>query len=322
MTETGDGLAAVSAMHNKNPDSLTLVYTGYPELQQALDAILSQSDDASEMPNGIPSFPEPIHLRAKNRELPLATIGQRVAAILERDVFVTITNWLDRIKRDGELTRVPLSKVERTGHFPILIWELAQHLRTLRKLGAKAVSEASIEHGKLRQLQGYSISMIVEEFRLMQVCIFETLYNSLSREDFRLVFSDAKTITDECDSQLKQTLASFTRQAARGSLAYFSPRANASVRVISWHLKAASHRHGIRHRRNLQGPLSAFARSKSRTTTRSRAAAGVGPRPYPWNRSLSRADAYVACGSFDESEGTNRQFSGLNRFPASSAVIN
>jgi DNA-binding NtrC family response regulator len=28
MTETGDGLAAVSAMHNKNPNALTLVYTG------------------------------------------------------------------------------------------------------------------------------------------------------------------------------------------------------------------------------------------------------------------------------------------------------
>jgi DNA-binding NtrC family response regulator len=54
MTEAGDGLAAVSAMHNKNPDALTLVYTGYPELRQALDAILLRSDEASANPNGIP----------------------------------------------------------------------------------------------------------------------------------------------------------------------------------------------------------------------------------------------------------------------------
>jgi ActR/RegA family two-component response regulator len=215
MTETGDGLAAVSAMHNKNPSALTLVYTGYPELRQALDAILLRSDEASANPSDIPWLHEPTHERFKGSEARLATNEQRVAAILERDVFLTIIDWLDRAERDGELTRVPLSKADRTGYLPRLMVELAHRLRGPRKPGAKAVSEASVEHGELRQLQGYSISMIIEEFRITQVCIFETLYNSLSPEDFRLVLSDAKTITDECNSQLKQTLASFMRQAAR-----------------------------------------------------------------------------------------------------------
>ncbi len=40
MTETGDGLAAISAMHNKTPHALTLVYTGYPEFEAGLDVIL------------------------------------------------------------------------------------------------------------------------------------------------------------------------------------------------------------------------------------------------------------------------------------------
>ena len=57
--------------------------------------------------------------------------------------------------------------------------------------------------------------MIMEEFRILQVCIFDTLYNSLSPEHFRSVLSDAETINDECDSQLRQILASFTRRAAR-----------------------------------------------------------------------------------------------------------
>jgi ActR/RegA family two-component response regulator len=210
MIETGGGLAAVSAMHNKNPDSLTLVYTGYPELMQVLDEILLQSDEALTRPNGID---EPIHVG--NSESRVAIPGRRVAAILERDVFLTIINCLDRIGRDGELTRVPLGKQDRTGYLPILILELAQSLRVPRKAGNKAVSEASIEHGRLRQVQGYAISMIVEEFRILQICIFETLYNSLNRKDFRSVLSDATTITNECDSQLKQTLASFMRQATR-----------------------------------------------------------------------------------------------------------
>ncbi len=40
LTEAGDGFTAVSAMHDKNPSALTLVYTGFPELKQALNAIL------------------------------------------------------------------------------------------------------------------------------------------------------------------------------------------------------------------------------------------------------------------------------------------
>jgi ActR/RegA family two-component response regulator len=112
MTETGDGLAVVSAMHHKNPDALTLVYTGYPELRQALDAILLRSDEASASLSGIPWLPEPIHEKLVGREARLATNEQRVATILERDVFLTIIAWLGRVERDSELTRVPLSKAD------------------------------------------------------------------------------------------------------------------------------------------------------------------------------------------------------------------
>jgi hypothetical protein len=119
------------------------------------------------------------------------------------------------VERDGDLTRVSLSREERTGHIPKLIQELAHRLQVPRMLEVKTVLQAAVDHGKLRYLQGCSISMIVEESRILQVCIFETLYNSLCPEDFCLVLSDSKTITDECKSQLKQTLASFTRRAAK-----------------------------------------------------------------------------------------------------------
>ena len=75
------------------------------------------------------------------------------------------------------------------------------------------MSDAAVRHGKLRHAQGYSISMIVEESRILQICIFETLYNMLSPELFRSVRSNSRTITNECDLQLKQMLASFSRGA-------------------------------------------------------------------------------------------------------------
>jgi RsbRD-like negative regulator of sigma factor len=98
----------------------------------------------------------------------------RAALILERDTTATIKDWLERVEREDELTRVPLSKQERTGHLPKLLKELVHRLRVPRELGTKQVSEAAVEHGKARHSQGYSFPMIVEESRILQVSIFET----------------------------------------------------------------------------------------------------------------------------------------------------
>jgi hypothetical protein len=51
--------------------------------------------------------------------------------------------------------------------------------------------------------------MVVEESRILQVSIFNTLQNNLSRVDFSKVLRDVITIADEVDSQLKQAMLSY-----------------------------------------------------------------------------------------------------------------
>ena len=134
---------------------------------------------------------------------------------MERDASVTIHDWLARVERDDELTHIPLTSKQRTGHLPKLIQELVHRLRVPRSLGTKQVSEAAVEHGKVRRSQGYSIAMMVEESRILQVSIFQTLQNNLSTVDFSLLLIDVMTIADEVDSQLKQTIISFTESQRR-----------------------------------------------------------------------------------------------------------
>jgi hypothetical protein len=52
--------------------------------------------------------------------------------------------------------------------------------------------------------------MIVEESRILQVSIFDTLQTNLNVVDFSLLLTDVMTIADEVDSQLKQAIVSFT----------------------------------------------------------------------------------------------------------------
>jgi len=44
MPQPGDGLTVVSAMRNTNPKAVTLIFSAYPEMQQATAAILKQAD--------------------------------------------------------------------------------------------------------------------------------------------------------------------------------------------------------------------------------------------------------------------------------------
>jgi hypothetical protein len=75
------------------------------------------------------------------------------------------------------------------------------------------------KHGDLRRRQGYTVAMVVEESRILQVSIFNTLQNNLSRVDFSKVLRDVITIADEVDSQLKQAMLSYVEAPTSWSAA-------------------------------------------------------------------------------------------------------
>jgi DNA-binding response OmpR family regulator len=215
MPGAGDGFTVISAMRHKNPNAVTLLFTGYPALKEAMDAILLQVDEILVKPMPIPEMVNLIRARLDKRETKQPSNIERVASILERDALPTIANWLSAVKSDDELTRIRLSDDQRTGHLPLLIRELVHRLRVPRSLGTKQASEGAVRHGEMRRSQGYSIPMIIEESRILQVSLFNTLQTNLNFVDFSLLLIDVMTIADEVDSQLKQTIVSFSASASQ-----------------------------------------------------------------------------------------------------------
>jgi hypothetical protein len=59
--------------------------------------------------------------------------------------------------------------------------------------------------------------MVVEESRILQVSIFNTLQNNIGSVDFSTLLLDVMTIADEVDSQLKQAMFGFTESPPPGS---------------------------------------------------------------------------------------------------------
>jgi hypothetical protein len=74
-------------------------------------------------------------------------------------------------------------------------------------------SKAATAHGFNRRAQGYTPAMLVEESRMLQVSIFQTLQNNLNLVDFSVLLLGVMTIADEVDSQLAQTMAGYITEA-------------------------------------------------------------------------------------------------------------
>jgi hypothetical protein len=133
---------------------------------------------------------------------------ESVAESLDRELSHLIEEWLVRVEKERDLTNIRLSHDERTGHLPHLIHDVIKRLRL--DAGTKApISKAAADHGDLRRKQGYTVAMMVEESRLLQVSIFTTLHNNVKQLDFDTLLPDIVTIADEVDAQLKEQMLRF-----------------------------------------------------------------------------------------------------------------
>jgi YesN/AraC family two-component response regulator len=199
----------VSAMRHSNPKAVTMVLSAFPEMGAAARAILQQTDQILVKPMEIMALVEAIKQRVKTGA-PLPRVVETVAAILQRSVEETIGAWYGRIKTDEKVMAISMTFEQRTCHLQQVFKDLASRLESAKPIGSKElVSKAAADHGINRQRQGYTAAMLVEESRMLQVCIFDTLQNNLATIDFSVLLIGVMTIADEIDSQLSQAMDSF-----------------------------------------------------------------------------------------------------------------
>jgi len=214
MPEPGDGFTVVSAMRHSQPDALTMLVSGYPDVQSAMAAILLEADEIVVKPFEISRLTELVQEKVINRKPTKRLDKERVGVILQRCASSIVQDWLTRAKQSSDLNGLPLSDDERTGHLPKLVEDLA--LRLSKSSAASQDSDAifsaaAVAHGKLRYLQGYTPAMLVHESRILQVTIFGALQSNLKSLDFSLLLPDVMTIADEVDAQLTQSMDSYMK---------------------------------------------------------------------------------------------------------------
>ena len=220
MPAPGDGLTVVSAMRHSHPNAATFIFSGYPEMSAATSAILLQTDQVLLKPMAPGVLIETIRKRLREGRISSVNEVEEVATILEREAKTTAEDWYKCAERESSFITVQLERSERCAHLPAVFRDLVHRLRHPLPLGTHAlVSTDAAEHGRTRCRQGYTAAMLVEESRMLQVSIFQTLQNNLHTVDFSLLLVAVMAIADEVDSQLAQAMTSYVAEANLNNLA-------------------------------------------------------------------------------------------------------
>ena len=209
-----DGLAIVTAMRHSQPNAVTMLVSGFPDVQRAMAAVFLEANEVIVKPFEVWQLTELVEERLINRQPTVRLNKERVGAVLQRCAASVVEGWLERAKQNASLNSLHLSDEERTGHLPKLVEDLAVRLghSSASAQDSDAIfSPAAVAHGELRYRQGYTPAMLVHESRIMEVTIFGTLQSNMNSLDFNLLLPDVMAIADEVDSQLTQSMESYMK---------------------------------------------------------------------------------------------------------------
>jgi hypothetical protein len=135
---------------------------------------------------------------------------QNVADVLEHETRFAIIDWLSRVNAASKTISVWLPGEERCAHLPEMFHDIVARLRaSTSSRPSNGISLAAHNHGFKRHEQGYTPIMMIEESRIVQIAIFETLQLNLRHMDTALVLGDVMTIADEVQSQLAQAMTGY-----------------------------------------------------------------------------------------------------------------
>jgi hypothetical protein len=139
---------------------------------------------------------------------------ETVADVLEGQAQSTIADWTMRVNSEADIIGIPMTAADRSAHLPAMFRDLVSRLRSPLPLGTRALtSDSAHEHGLSRREQGYTPAMMVEESRMLQVSIFQTLQMNLATLNPDVLLVDVMAIADEVDSQLAQAMTSYIKEA-------------------------------------------------------------------------------------------------------------
>jgi ActR/RegA family two-component response regulator len=207
----GDGLTVVSAMRRTQPEAVTMILTGYPAFETALEAIRQQVDDYIVKPADIPALVNTIENKLatppRQRHLPPP---KRVAMILQEHQQQIEELWLSAVESDGALSRMAVKKDQRLHYLRGI---LAEVIRAAQSYSGEETAEHKLSSGgydRKRELEGYTPTMMLTEFCLLRSVVAQVVQENLLAVNLSYLVPDLARVNESLDEQAKAALTTLS----------------------------------------------------------------------------------------------------------------
>jgi ActR/RegA family two-component response regulator len=206
----GDGFTIVSAMRRTHPRCITLILTGYPGFDSALEAIRSQVDDYLIKPAPVPQLINLIEQKLKNPRPGRAVANKRISLILRENVLDITQRALKEMKGDAPMQTLAISDELRIEGAARMIEELAAMLESGKpeKAATETVQDA-VSRGEVWHRQGYSIPQVAAYMRLLERAIFAVIHEHMLSINLSYFMFDLGRLNDSLGIQLEHTLMAY-----------------------------------------------------------------------------------------------------------------
>ncbi len=209
----GDGLTVVSAMRRTQPEAVTMILTGYPAFETALEAIRQQVDDYIVKPANILSLVSAIESRLSSppgpRQFPPP---KRVAMVLQENIARIEELWLNEVAAKRGLAQLPLSREQRIEYLHSILGDVIRAAQTYSGEELSAPGETSSSRIFRRNIERYTPGIMLAEFCVLRRVIAQVVQENLLAVNLSYVVPDLARVNESLDVQAEAALAELSQR--------------------------------------------------------------------------------------------------------------
>jgi DNA-binding response OmpR family regulator len=208
--EPSDGFTVVSAMRRTQPQAITLIMTGFPAFDSALEAIRQQVDAYLMKPTDVRELVGLLRSGLndhRGRHVPLPR--RRIYEVFRDRIEDAIAQWRAAMRKMNREPWSKLSDEELIDGLRVIMEELCYRVESPAvEIRRESLASAG-QHGELRARQGYTIPDLMTESRILRLVVLNVVHEHLIELNLSNVFSDLLMMSDTLDDMAMESTKAF-----------------------------------------------------------------------------------------------------------------
>ncbi|MCU1307669.1 MAG: response regulator receiver protein [Acidobacteriaceae bacterium] len=211
--EPSDGFTVVSAMRRIQPNAITIIITGFPAFETALEAIRGQVDDYIVKPADTEELIETIRKKLINRSprhVPAPRL--QVSEVVQNNLDSIVKQYVERLRSRPDFPVASLTDDEIRNSIPRVLQEVVRDLHERDAKTKPGTTQGAKEHGRLRCAQEFQPLHLLEEIRILRNLVYTTIQNNLLILEVSSLIPDMVRISDSLDARLREAVGEYLQE--------------------------------------------------------------------------------------------------------------